>query len=118
MFIHSKKIGVLLKKWARPIIIGVVLLSVAQMAEALARPTKAGSLADFIKDIANIAMQIGGIVAVIFIIWAGFLFVTARGNEEQIKKARMTFYWTIIGAVVLLGAYAIALAVVAFVTSL
>lgn len=119
MLIHSKKIGVLIKKWAYSIIISTILFGfIVEKALALPRIARATSLADFIKDIANVAMQIGGIVAVIFIIWSGFLFVSARGNEEQIKKARTTFFWTIIGTVILLGAYAAALAVVAFVTSL
>jgi len=118
MFIHSKKIGLLIKKWTCPIMISIVLFGIARVAEALDPPTRSHNLADFIKAIANIAMQIGGIAAVIFIIWSGFLFVTARGNEEQLKKARTTFFWTVIGAMVLLGAYAVALAVVAFVTSL
>ena len=118
MFIHNKKFGPLIKKMSYSII-SIVLIGGAQVAEAaLNPPTRARNLADFIKEIANIAMQIGGIVAVIFIIWSGFLFVTARGNEEQIKKARATFFWTIIGAFILLGAYAVALAVVSFVTSL
>ncbi len=87
-------------------------------AAIVTNPLHSPTLGDFIKVIANIIMQIGGIVAVVFIIWSGFLFVTARGNEEQLKKARSVFFWTIIGAVILLGAYAIAVAVVAFINSL
>jgi len=55
---------------------------------------------------------------VVMIIWSGFLFVTARGSDEQLKKAKSTFQWTIIGAVVLLGSSAIAKAIVNFVKGL
>lgn len=48
---------------------------------------------------------------VICIIYSGFLFVTAGDNESQIGKARTVFLWTIIGAAVLLGAKAIAMAI-------
>ena len=85
---------------------------------AVTNPLESPTLGDFIEAVANIVMQIGGVVAVVFIIWAGFLFVTARGNEEQLKKARSVFFWTIVGAVILLGAYVIAVAVVTFVNSL
>ncbi len=48
---------------------------------------------------------------VICIIYSGFLFVTAGDNESQIGKARTVFLWTLIGAAVLLGAKAIAMAI-------
>lgn len=57
--------------------------------------------------IQDIIIPIGVIVVVFFIIWSGFLFVTAGGSEEKIKKARTTFTWTMIGAAILLGAWAI-----------
>jgi hypothetical protein len=44
------------------------------------------------------------VVAVCFIIYSGFLFVTARGKPEQITKAKTNFFWTIIGVAILLGA--------------
>lgn len=73
--------------------------------------TTFGQLAEIIS---KAALTIGSVLAVLFIIWAGFLFVTARGNEEQIKQARSTFTWTVIGIAVLFGAYVIATAVVEF----
>ena len=50
-------------------------------------------------------------IIVICIIYAGFIFVTAGGNETKIGKARTVITWTIIGAGVLLGAKAIELAI-------
>jgi hypothetical protein len=43
-------------------------------------------------------------LVVIFIIYAGYLFVTAQGEEGKIQKARSALLWTIIGAGVILGA--------------
>jgi len=43
-------------------------------------------------------------LVVIFIIYAGYLFVTAQGEEGKIQKARTALLWTIIGAGVILGA--------------
>jgi hypothetical protein len=50
-------------------------------------------------------------IIVIFIIYAGFLFVTAGDNESQISKAKTTITWTLIGAAVLIGAKVIAMAI-------
>jgi membrane protease YdiL (CAAX protease family) len=43
-------------------------------------------------------------LVVIFIIYAGYLFVTAQGEESKIQKARTAILWTLIGAGVILGA--------------
>ena len=80
---------------------------------AVALPNPLGNITNFgelVNKIADIVMAIGIPVAAVFIIYAGFLFVTARGSEEQIKKAKTTLYWTIIGTALLVGAKVIAAA--------
>jgi hypothetical protein len=42
-------------------------------------------------------------IAVAFFVYAGFLFVTAQGNESKIAKARNVFFWTFLGAMLILG---------------
>jgi len=54
---------------------------------------------------------VGTAVAVVMIIYAGFLYVTAGGNETQIKKAHDALLWAVIGAAILLGAYIISQAI-------
>lgn len=41
---------------------------------------------------------------VFFIIWAGFLYVTARGNPEKIKQAHNALLYALIGGLLILGA--------------
>lgn len=53
-------------------------------------------------------------VVVIFIIYSGYLFVTAGGNQTKLDAAKTTFYWTMIGAAVVVGAWALATAIVDF----
>ena len=43
-------------------------------------------------------------LVVLFIIYAGYLFVTAQGEEGKIQKAKTALWYTIIGAAVILGA--------------
>ncbi len=81
-------------------------------------PLNAPDFATFVQDIANIVAAIGGVLAVIFIIYSGFLFVTARGDVKQLDEAKAAFKWTVIGTAVLLGAYVIATAIMALVQSL
>ena len=48
-----------------------------------------------------------GIVFMAYIIYAGYLWMTARGNEEQLSKAKAIIRGSIIGIIIVLGAYAI-----------
>ncbi|MBN2094022.1 MAG: hypothetical protein JW740_01475 [Candidatus Zambryskibacteria bacterium] len=82
-------------------------------------PFKENSIEGLIKVIVNdILMPIGGVIAVVMIIFAGFLYVTARGNENQIKKAHQALTWAVIGAAILLGAWVISEAIQATINSL
>lgn len=75
-------------------------------------PFKKDTIEGLIETIVNdILLPIGGVVAVLMIIYAGFLFVTARGNEAQITKAKDALLWAVIGAAILLGAWVISQAI-------
>ena len=66
----------------------------------------------FIEKILEIVLMIGVPIVTLAIIYAGFLFVTAQGNSEKLKKAKQTFIYTIIGAALLLGSFVISKAIV------
>lgn len=76
------------------------------------------SLPAVLNVIITIVTEVGSIIAVLFIIWSGFLFIQAQGNPEKIKKAKMTFFTTIIGTALLLGGSVIANIVLNTVTSI
>jgi len=84
----------------------------------LTNPLKAQSFSALVQAIAELAAKIGIPIAAIFIIYSGLMFVTARGSEEQLKKAKTTFMWTMIGTAILLGAWVIASAIVGTIESL
>ena len=79
---------------------------------------KTESFAQLIAAIANIIMKVGIPIAAIFLIYSGLMFVTARGSEEQLKKAKNTFMWTVVGTGILLGAVVIAKGIEATITAL
>jgi hypothetical protein len=82
----------------------------------IANPFKCGgqdcSLSGLLKAlINNILLPIGGVVAAIMIMYAGFLFVTARGEPAQITKAKTALLYAVIGTAILLGAWTISQAI-------
>lgn len=71
-------------------------------------PFKSNSIEGLMRAIVNdILIPIGSVVAVLMVMYAGFLFVTARGDTSQIKKAKEALLYAVIGAAVLLGAWVI-----------
>jgi len=48
-----------------------------------------------------------GIIFFVLMIYAGFLWMTARGEEAQVEKARTLIYQAVIGLIIVLSAYAI-----------
>ena len=66
------------------------------------------SLLDLIRLIlTRIIMPIAAVFVVIWIIYAGFKYVMAQGNQAKITEAHKTLLWSLIGAGILLGATAI-----------
>ncbi len=58
----------------------------------------------------SIIQTVLGLLGVIFlglIVYGGYLWLMARGNEQQIEKAKETIKAGIIGLIIMLGAYAI-----------
>lgn len=65
------------------------------------------SLPELLTAILRGVVRIGAIFLIVMLVWVGFLFVMARGNPEEISKARSALMWTVIGGLILLGAEAI-----------
>ncbi len=57
----------------------------------------------FLTKIIEILLVFATPIIILYIMYAGFLFVTARGNTEQISTARTALLWAIVGGVIVLG---------------
>jgi len=90
----------------------------AQGVGGLPNPLSENCLTALISKLLVLVTYIGGIVAVFFIIYAGFLFVMAQGNEEGLKTAKKTLLYTVIGVGIILGANAIQIMLTGTLTSL
>jgi len=65
------------------------------------------------------ALGLLGVILVVLVIYAGFIWMTAQGNDEKIKKAKGMITSAIIGMIIIFAAYAITNFVVgALVTSI
>ncbi len=62
-----------------------------------------------IANIIKVALSLIGIIMVILMLYGGFLWMTAGGNEEQIGKAKKVLINAVIGLIIILSAYSIVL---------
>jgi len=64
-----------------------------------------------VKNIANIikiALSLLGVVCIVLLIYAGYLWMTAGGNDEQVDKSKQIIKNCLIGLVIVVCSYAIA----------
>ncbi|MFA5048001.1 MAG: hypothetical protein WC516_03100 [Patescibacteria group bacterium] len=66
-----------------------------------------------IKNVINILLGLLGIIAVLIILYGGFMWMTAAGNEDKVEKAKKLIISGIIGIIIILCAYTIAQFVIA-----
>ena len=70
----------------------------------LQNPLKAESIQEIIFLAVDIAVYIGAAFAVLAIIFVGFKFVFAQGNETKLKEAKMWLLYIVIGLAILISA--------------
>jgi len=85
----------------------IPLISYAQFPN----PIEADTIEELVATLLRAIVMLVTPFVVLFLMYAGWLFVTASGNEEKLTKAKTTFFWTLVGGVVVLGALAIAEAI-------
>lgn len=65
------------------------------------------SIQSIIVTVINTILGLLGIIFLVIIIYAGFLWMTAGGNDDQVGKAKQLMTNSIIGIIIIVGAYAI-----------
>ena len=53
------------------------------------------------------ALGLLGVILVVLVVYAGFIWMTAQGNDEKIKKAKGMITSAVIGMIIIFAAYAI-----------
>lgn len=98
--------------------LSAALPMVALSAVTLTNPIQTNSISELLARLLSLIALIAFPIIVLFIVYIGFLFVTSRGNPEKLTKAREYLLYAIIGALLVLGAEALSLAIQATVEQL
>lgn len=86
----------------------------------LENPIRFGTLYEFLGGLLDLVIAIAFPIVVLFIVYIGFTFVkaSAEGNDTDLKNAKKNLGYALVGALILLGAEALSLAIQATVQSL
>lgn len=70
----------------------------------LTNPLKSQSIEEFLLKIIDVLLVFALPIIVLYIMYAGYLFVTAQGDSGQVGEARSALLWAVVGGVIILGA--------------
>ena len=70
--------------------------------------SRVNSLTGLFIKLVNIVVNISYAVVAFFLILSGFKFVVAQGKPQEIESAKKTFWYTIVGGLIIVGAQTIA----------
>lgn len=65
------------------------------------------SLRQLVLKIINYFLGFLGLLAVVMVIYGGFLYVSSAGNEENVNKAKKILLYAVIGIVVIIASFAL-----------
>jgi succinate dehydrogenase/fumarate reductase cytochrome b subunit len=66
--------------------------------------TGINTVPDFIDTVIGLLINLGAVIVVFFVVFAGFRFVIAQGNPEKIQEAKKILFYTLVGGAILIGA--------------
>ena len=103
------------KEWGGKITAGLVMASVfgpkayAQFDVTDVRPIEPGgtSIKDIVNNLVNIVLWAAGVIAVLYLIYGGIMYITAGGDAEKATKGRTAITNAIIGIIIIAAALAI-----------
>ncbi|MDQ5958115.1 MAG: hypothetical protein QG665_464 [Patescibacteria group bacterium] len=74
-------------------------------------PLNISTIQEFVARVLDIVVTISMPFLVVMFIYSGFLFVWARGDKAGLQRAKDIFFYTVIGAALVLGAFVLARAI-------
>jgi cbb3-type cytochrome oxidase subunit 3 len=75
------------------------------------------SLTEVIGTLINVFLTLLGIIFLILVLYAGYLWMTAAGNEKNVEKAKDIMIRAVIGLIIILAAYSISSFVITALTN-
>ncbi|MDO8492928.1 MAG: TrbC/VirB2 family protein [bacterium] len=104
--IHKLKESIFYKSLISTIIVSVVVPCISLAVDTLENPLK-DEYSDFpklLEAFLDIMLALGTPIVVFFFVYAGFMFVTSGGDTKKLETAKSAFFWTVVGASLVLGA--------------
>lgn len=83
----------------------------------LQNPLKVSTIGEAIRFFINTLLKIAIPFIVVFFVWAGLKFILAQGKPDKIKEAKNMFWFTIVGTLLILGAWTITNAIIGTINS-
>ena len=87
--------------------LGYLLVANSVSAATIGRIGFTGSLTDLINRILGYVLVIAGLIAVIYLIFGGFKYLTSGGNDKAVTEAKNTIMYAIVGLIIIAAAFAI-----------
>ncbi len=92
---------------AGAVLFGAEIASAQQAFSSPLRP-EFNSLQEFVSGALKVMIMVAMPIISLFLVYSGFLFVFAQGNQEQLAKAKTNFIYVILGSILILGAWVFA----------
>lgn len=83
------------------------VLGLGQTAETAGLSTQERTLPEILGILLNAALSLTGVIFVILMVYGGFLWMQARGNQDDVAKAKKIIEHAIIGIILIALAFAI-----------
>jgi glucose uptake protein GlcU len=65
------------------------------------------TLKGFAENLLQNVIKISGVLSLLMIIWYGFRYTTARGDDKQVSSAKTGIIWSLVGLILILFSYVI-----------
>ena len=99
-------------------VLGFVMVTIFMMVPhlvfgaTLSNWTTSATLVEYFTKILDAVIKIGALVVVMLMVYSGFLFVVAQGNEQKLEEAKHSLLWVVVGSAIILGAWALTTVVI------
>lgn len=76
-------------------------------------PADDTTLLVLVQSMISVFLSVIGVLLLVYLLYAGYNWLTAQGEEEKVTKAKETIQRAIIGVIIIVAAYAISVFVIA-----
>lgn len=90
----------------------MILVAFPTSAAELSNPLATTNINEVFGRLIQAILGITGSIALLMFVYGGFLWLISAGEADKVKKGKEVMKWSVLGLVVIIGAYTIVRAVV------